>query len=109
MESILNSLKSISGYPVPDTQISVVATLRGLNLSEEATPVVLRSPAYLLATADILLWVSLAPDVQQAGVSYSISERVELRASAEAIYSKFGDEAYLSESKPKFGYKGNKL
>jgi hypothetical protein len=111
MATILESLKSISGYPVPDTTISNVATERGLNLADEAAPVALTSPAYCLAKADVLRWVSFAPNVQQGGVSYDLtySDREQLRKQANAIYGEFGDAAYTPEGKTKFGYKGSRL
>jgi hypothetical protein len=112
MATILESLKSVSGYPVPESTISDVAIKRGLNLAEVATPVVLNSSAYRLARADILRWVSFAPNVQQADVRYDLlfSDREQLRKQANAIYCELGDEAYIDEeSKTKFGYKGSKL
>jgi hypothetical protein len=111
MASILESLKSVSGYPVPERTLSDVAIKRGLNLADEATPVVLTSSAYRLAKADVLRWVSFAPNVQQADVSYDMlySDREQLRNQANAIYGDLGDEAYISESKTKFGYKGSRL
>jgi hypothetical protein len=111
MATILESLKSVSGYPVPESTISDVAIKRGLNLAEVATPVALSSSAYRLAKADILRWVSFAPNVQQADVRYDLlySDRQQLREQSNAIYGELGDEAYISESTTKFGYKGSKL
>jgi hypothetical protein len=111
MATILESLKSVAGYPVPDNTISDVATKRGVNLADVATPVVLNSSDYRLAKADILRWVSFAPNVQQADVRYDLlySDREQLRKQANAIYGELGDEAYISESTTKFGYKGSRL
>jgi hypothetical protein len=111
MMTILESLKSISGYPVPDATILDVATRRGLNLEHESTPITLNSPAYSLAKADIFRWVSFAPNVDQGDVSYNMlySDREQLRKQANAIYGELGDESYIIESKTKFGYKGNRL
>jgi hypothetical protein len=111
MATILESLKSVSGYPVPDVTVSVATTRRGLDLTDEATPAMLATPAYRLASADIMRWVSFAPDVSQAGVSYDMlySDREQMRKQANAIYGELGDEAYMPESKVKFGYKGNRL
>jgi hypothetical protein len=109
--TVLESLKSISGYPVPERTVSDVAARRGLTLDAEATPAVLDSPACRLAKADILVWVSFAPNISQGGISYDMlySDRQQLRAQANAVYGELGDGTYIPESKTTFGYKGNRL
>ncbi len=109
MAKILEALKGINAYPVPLRTLVEVAEGRGLSLDDEATITVLRSKGYKLATADLLLWLSLAPNISQGGQSYSFSEeqRTQLRKRADTLYGECEDEANLS--KPKFGYKGKKL
>jgi hypothetical protein len=109
MAKILETLKGINAYPVPLRTLTEIAEGRGLNLQDEATLAVLRSSGYKLATADILLWLSLAPNISQGGQSYSFSEeqRLQLRKRADTLFGECEDEASLS--KPKFGYKGKKL
>ncbi len=110
MAKILETLKGINAYPVPLRTLTEIAEGRGLNLQDEATLAVLRGKGYKLATADVLLWLSLAPNISQGGQSYSFSEeqRVQLRKRADTLYAESSeDEANLS--KPKFGYKGTKL
>jgi hypothetical protein len=111
MATILESLKSVSGYPVPLSAINDAAVRRGLSLSDTADEEALNSPAYRLAKADIQRWVSFAPNVSQEGTSYDLlfSDRERMREEANAIYGELGDEAYISERKTIFGYKGNRL
>jgi hypothetical protein len=107
----LESLKSISGYPVPVETLKDVAMKRGLDLASEATPEVRKSAPYRLAMADVMMWVSFAPNVQQGGENYNMlySDREQMRKQANAVYGDLGDEAYTAESKTKFGYKGSRL
>jgi hypothetical protein len=111
MATILESLKSISGYPVPLLTFADVSIKRNLNLENEATVEVLNSSAYRLAKADIMVRVSFAPNINQSDVGYNMlySDREQLRAQANAIYGELGDAAYMPKSKTRFGYKGNRL
>ena len=109
MATILDALKGINAYPVPLRTLVEVAEGRKLDLQGEATIAVLRSKEYRLATADVLMWLSLAPNIGQGGQSYSFSEeqRTQLRRKADAIYEECGEVESLS--KPTFGYKGKYL
>jgi len=111
MATILDSLKSINGYPVPLRTFEDVATMRSLDLATEVTSDILISANYRLAKADIMRWISFAPNVNQSGVSFDIlySDRERLREMANTIYGELGDEAYIGEKKVKFGYKGSRL
>jgi hypothetical protein len=111
MATILESLQSISGYPVPLSTIKDIAVKRGLESSGEAGAAIFNERNYQLAKADILWWVSFAPNVSQADVRYDLlfSDRERMREAANAIYVKFGDDAYITESTTKWGYKGNRL
>jgi hypothetical protein len=111
MGSIIEALKSVSGYPVSDVVFKRISKARGINLEDEATAEIMLLSNYRLATADITLWVSFAPNVSQEGVSYSMSnaEREEMRKIANAIYRELNDNSYIPESKTKYGYKGDRL
>jgi hypothetical protein len=111
MATIRESLKSISGYPVPLETLMDISAKRGLSFDDEATLDVLKSESYQLAKADVMVWVSFAPNVQQVGVSYNMlpSDREEMRKQANAIYGDLGDGGFIAESKVKYGYKGSRL
>ena len=109
MATVLESLQAVNAYPVPLRTLVEVAEARGLSLSESATKELLGSEAYNLALADLLLWLSLAPNISQGGQSYSFSEdqRTQLRNRASALYAQYGDDG--AASKPVYGYKGSRL
>lgn len=107
--TVQESLKGVNAYPVPLRTLVEVAEARGLSLTAEATKEVLDSEAYNLAVADLLLWLSIAPNISQGGQSYSFSEeqRTQLRNRANALFAKYGDDG--AASKPIYGYKGSRL
>ena len=86
MATILESLKGVNAYPIPLRTLTGFAEVRGLTLTAEATQEVLRGAAYNLSLADLLLWLSLAPNISQGGQSYSFSDeqRADLRRRAYA-------------------------
>jgi hypothetical protein len=111
MATILESLKSVSGYPVPLRTLTDVAVRRGLSLGDTATVDVQESASYQLAKADVLMWVSFAPNVQQGSISYDLlySDRAQLRGNANRIYGELGDDSFIPETGTKFGYRGDRL
>jgi hypothetical protein len=109
METILESLKGVNAYPVPLRTLVEIAERRGLSLTSEATQADLRGKDYKLATADLLLWLSLAPNISQGGQSYSFTDeqRQQFRNRANALFDEFGEET--SSVQPTYGYKGSRL
>ena len=110
MITILDTLKGINAYPIPVRTLQEVAIKRGLNLDEELKSETTTSRGFLLAKADLLNWLALAPNVSQGGQNYSFNEdqRTALKNNAHAIYSALGEDL-SGVVKPNFGYKGNKL
>lgn len=109
METILESLKSVNAYPVPLRTLVEISERRGLSLTSEAAQADLRGKNYKLATADLLLWLSLAPNISQGGQSYSFTDeqRQQFRNMANALFDEFGEET--SSVQPTYGYKGSRL
>ena len=109
MAAVLDSLKSINAYPIPLRTISDTAVCRGIDLTAEATQELMQSAGYNLAKADLLLWLSLAPDISQGGQDYSFTDeqRVQLRNQANALYKEF--EGENGKKKTIYGYKGSRL
>ena len=109
METILESLKGISAYPVPLRTLVETAELRGLSLGESATQEIMVGKAYKLAKADLLLWLSLAPNIGQGGQSYSFTDeqRQQFRNQAKALYDECDEVSAVI--KPIYGYKGSRL
>ena len=85
----LDALKGVHSYPVQAKFIERVSFERALTLETEFTTEILNSSNFKLAEADILLWVSTAPNIQEGGIQIGIiySDRVSLRARANAVYN----------------------
>lgn len=110
MATTLEALKGITAYPIPSRTLDSVAARRGCELSEEATAEVLQGSSFNLAKADLLLWLSLAPNISQGGQNYSFSEeqRMQFRNQANGLLKEFGADDGTA-AKPVFGYKGSRL
>jgi len=109
--TVNESLKNISLYPIAQSFLDRVAILRSLDLETNLTTEILQSQAFLLAEADVLMWLSVAPNLSEGGMSLNtlVTDRDTLRQRANATYKKFGDSAYVAESSTVFGYKGDSL
>lgn len=109
MATILDALKGINAYPVPPHTLNSIAAARGLTLADAATRETLNGKDFKLATADVLMWLSKAPNISQGGQSYSFSEeqRKDLRNEANALYTECDEDK--TAILPKFGYKGTRL
>lgn len=106
----LELLKGISAYPIPIRTLIAVSGRWGIALSEEPQAEVLQSREYNLCVAELLLWLSIAPNISQGGQSYSFSEdeRKQLRSRAYGIYDAWGVDG-KSTPKTLYGYKGSRL
>ncbi|WP_314723029.1 hypothetical protein [Prevotella nigrescens] len=109
MATILETLKGVSAYPVPLRTFVETAEFRGLSLTGTATQEVMVGKAYKLAKADLLLWLSLAPNIGQGGQSFSFTDeqRQQFRNQAKALYDECGEVS--AATKPIYGYKGSRL
>ena len=111
MDTVLESLKGVNAYPIPLRTLTFVAGKRGLQLTTDATQEIQKSKAYNLAVADLLMWLSDAPDISQGGQSYSFTDeqRKEFRNRANSLYRDFGADNEAGTPKPIYGYKGSRL
>lgn len=109
MATVLETLKGINAYPIPLRTLFELVEVRGLSLEETARHDTLVSKAYKLAKADLLLWLSFAPNITQGGQSYSFTDeqRQHFRNQAKALYDDCGEVS--STTKPIYGYKGSRL
>ena len=100
-------INGINAYPIPTGTIGGFALNRGVDLDAQATAALVASREYNLLRADVLTWLSYAPNISQGGQTYSFSEeqRTQFRAEAQALYSEFE----TNKPKAKFGYKGDRL
>lgn len=110
MAKIEDALKGINAYPIPQRTIIEIALRRGCGLSDEMTRENLTGRPFNLAKADILIWLSDAPNITQGGQSYSFTDeqRTKFRNQANGLYEEFADDEQ-GAPKPIYGYKGSKL
>lgn len=106
--TILEALRSINAYPVPQRTLEEISARRGLVTTEEATVTILTAVSFSLAKADVLVWLSYAPNVTQGGQSYSFTDeqRERFRQEAAALLDEFGEGEAL---RTRYGYKGSRL
>lgn len=109
MATLLDSLKAVSAYPIPLRTLMETAERRELSVTAEATQEVLQSKAYRLAKADLLLWLSIAPDISQGGQSFSFTDeqRKDFKRQAQDIYGEL--EPSSGAMRVTYGYKGSRL
>lgn len=109
--TILNALRRINAYPIPLGELDTIALSRGLDTDGEADRETLHSTGYRLATADVLIWLSEAPNVSQDGISYSFTDeqRKRFKARALAIMEACGEADEAKLGGVNFGYKGELL
>lgn len=109
MATILSALQGINSYPVPLRTLQEIAQRRGVSLDTATDITVLKGAAYNLCRADVLMWLSLAPNITQGGQSYSFTDeqRTDLRNEALRLYGEYEEEDNVP--KTVYGYKGSRL
>lgn len=109
--TVLESLKAVNAYPIPLRTLLETIERRGLLQTDEATQQVLLGAKYNLALADLLLWLSFAPDITQGGQSFSFTDeqRLQLRNRAKQLQKQYMEAEEAAQNKPIYGYKGNRL
>ena len=105
MATIVEGLKALNAYPIPMQTLMCIAEGRGL----EPYDIMADTAEYRLATADVYMWLSNAPDVSQGGQSFSLTDeqRKHLRQRAQAIYDAEGENKTAKHTI--YGYKGTRL
>ena len=100
-------LAGINAYPIPPLTLIGIGEARGLDISATATQESMKSKAYRLCRADVLMWLAGAPDISQGGQSYSFTDeqRNRFRAEAQGIM----DELEAEQRTTIYGYKGSRL
>lgn len=68
--TILDSLRTVSIYPIPNSVIKDICYKCGINPTMEANR---NTRGYKRALSELYLWLAEAPQVSQAGVSYRIT------------------------------------
>lgn len=109
MKTVTESLQGINAYPITMRTLDTIMAKRELDGDAEATKEIIEGSAFTLARADVLIWLSRAPNVSQGGQSYSFSEdeRKQFRLEAGAIYADLEPDGDLTRIK--YGYRGDRL
>lgn len=107
--TVFESLQGLNAYPIPNRALATILTKRGLGPDEVVTQDTLEDVRFNLARADVLFWLSMAPDVSQGGQSYTLtdSQRKLLRGMAMDLYGEWEPES--DANKTMYGYKGDTL
>lgn len=107
--NVLQSLRSLSSYPIPTATIEDVAEGVGLAIDTELTQELRKDKRFKRAQARVYMFLSEAPNVSQGGISYSFSEeeRRRFRLRAENLLEQIG--VATSEAGVEYGYKGEDL
>ena len=101
--TIVETLRTLSAYPIPRATLVAIAEARNLRADDEATS----SDALTLAKGDVYMWLAVAPDVSQGGQSFSFSDeqRKHFRQMAQSYYA----EAGVARKSTIYGWKGSQL
>lgn len=107
--TIAESLQGITMYPIPQATLESIAVARGIAIDQTITQAILKSGNYNLAKADVLIWLSFAPNISQGGQNYSFTDeqRLQYRLEGKRLLNMWEQEE--STTKATFGYKGSKL
>lgn len=107
--TILESLKSLNGYPIPRLSLLNIAEECGLSADGEITADTRADNSYKRAKAQVYILLSEAPDVSQGGIIYQFSDedKRRFRMQAEALLEEIGDDtSALSDD---YGWQGEDL
>ena len=104
--TVLDSLRSISGYPLSASALEMAAISRGLDIREEVTKDVAASDAYRLAKADVLMMLADAPDVTQEGISYSFTDEQAALTARQTVSAARKYIAALDEARKGYTQRG---
>ena len=99
------ALMSITNYPIPAPVIENIMDAAGLGSDTETSAEVRQSEPFRRATAGVYQYLAEAPNVSQAGISYSFSEdeRTRFAQRASNILAELGSD---QETEVEVGYFG---
>ena len=109
--TVYEALIGITGYPIPSRTVQTVSLRRGLDMDAVPDQTLVVSREFRLCEADLLMWLSRAPNVGQGGQSYNFTDeqRRDFRNRAKAIYNALGEEADSASCGIQYGYKGQNI
>ena len=107
--NILQSLKSLSGYPLSQLSLENAIEEAGLMAASEADANVRQSAPYKRAKAHVYLMLAEAPDVSQGGISYSFSDedKKHFRTLAQGLLDETGEDTTTFSDN--YGWQGENM
>lgn len=101
----IQALQSLSGYPIPRASIINMAEEAGLDPLADIGPADRKSSAFKKAKAQVYSFLAEAPNISQAGISFTFSaeERKRFQMKAQALLEEAGDAGVEFTD---YGYKG---
>lgn len=107
--TILQSLKSLSAYPVPQLSLENIIEESGLTAASQADAATREGKPYKRAKALVYLYLSKAPNVSQGGITYSFSDedKKHFRMQAQALLEEIGED--VSSFSDDYGWMGEDL
>lgn len=96
--NILQSLKSLSAYPIPTLTVQDIAERASLDAQADASKDIRASKAFKRARAYIYIYLSEAPDVTQQGVTFSFTDedRKRFLRKANGLLEEIGETEYTT-------------
>lgn len=85
----IEAIRAKVAYPLEDNTFELALIDRGLNTTDEYLPVNRR--ALELAQADCLIVLISSASISEGSYRLSISDKAELRKTAQALYLKWGE------------------
>lgn len=105
--TVLESLRALTNYPIPDAAFEAIGIESGLDLGDELSSIPNRS--LLKAKSRLYLFLAVAPNVSEGGVSisYSATERAYFMNLAKKLAALADEDSIIP--KVAYGYKGENI
>ena len=105
--TVLESLRMLTAYPIPMESLEAIGIEVGLDLGDELSTV--PSKSIYLAKSRTYMFVALAPNVSEGGVSisYTATERAYFMNLARKYAALAGEDGMIPG--PAYGYKGENI
>lgn len=106
--TVLQSLKSITAYPIPPATLQDIAEGCGLSVDADLTNEMRNTAEFRRAKAQVYVYLVTAPNISQNGVSFSFTsdERKFFRKAAKCLLAEIGDDISGLGLGAKYGYIG---
>lgn len=101
MMTVLEALKSRVKYPLSEDLFRSVMIERNLKVDDEYTLEVSQSNACKGARADLLIAQVDCPQIQEGGMSISLTDKSNFIDIANTIYAEIGEPTYGQKTQPK--------